>query len=288
MTVNRRWIIAPLFVLLAAAQPGDGPAAADTPEAKLAAARALFERADYAQAEPLFRKVAGDRNAAAAVLQEARFLQGECLRLQGSYPGAADAYTRLLTEHPSTSYRAQAAQQMFDIANFWLDDTRAEMREDAERRGGKRWVVWPRWFHWDRARPVFEQEGRALRLLDQVFYSDAKGPLADQALFMAGTVKVYREDYGEADRYLSTLFNFYPHSPHAPQAILYTIYCRSQALDDSPAARPRSLAGLQELVQRALKTYPELAATHKDFFDQELEWMGRQEKSPRRDKPPVP
>jgi hypothetical protein len=179
---------------------------------------------------------------------------------------------------------------MFDIANFWLDDTRAEMREDAERRQGKRWLVWPRYLllHWDRGRPIFEEEGRALRLLDQVFYSDAKGPFADRALYLAGAVKYYREDYGEADRYFTTLFNFYPQSPQAPQAMLYTIFCRSQALDDSPAARPRYLAELQELVRRALKSYPELAATHKDFFDQQSEWMQRQEKSAHHDRPPAP
>ena len=61
--------------------------------------------------------------------------------------------------------------------------------------------------------------GRALQALETVHYSDITGPLAAQALFLAGYVKYFREDYKEADHYFTQLVELHKDSALAPQAM---------------------------------------------------------------------
>ena len=58
-------------------------------------------------------------------IQEAMYYRAECLRLQGYVPKAADVYVALMNKFPGTSYREQCCQHVYDIANQWLDETRA-------------------------------------------------------------------------------------------------------------------------------------------------------------------
>src|SRR5262249_22989356 len=149
-------------------------------EAQLAGARELFRRGEYAPAEGLYRRIADNQKNPAAIVEEARYYQAECLRLDGSYPKAADVYNDLLTKFPHTTYREQATQHMFDIANYWLDDTREEMREAREKQEGKRWLVMPRFVSFEKSKPLLDREGRAIEKLEQVRYHDINGPLADK------------------------------------------------------------------------------------------------------------
>ena len=133
------------------------------------------------------------------------YYRGECLRLTGHYPRAADVYSGLLNKFPNSPYREQCVQHMFDIANFWLDDTRTEMRAEKERGENKRWFVWPNIFHWEKTKPFLDREGRAIEKLEQVRLHDINGPLADQSLFLCGVVKMYNENYRDADYYFSQI-----------------------------------------------------------------------------------
>src|SRR5207245_1753561 len=108
-------------------------------------------------------------------IQEALYYRGECYRLEGRYPKAADVYVDLLNKFPHTQYHDQATQHMFDIANYWLNDTRQEMREELERREGKRWFVWPRFISFEKTKPFLDREGRAIEKLEQVYLHDLNG-----------------------------------------------------------------------------------------------------------------
>ena len=66
----------------------------------------------------------------------------------------------MLNDFPSGAYREQAVQHMFEIANYWLDDTRKEMAEYKEEREGKRWIVWPEFVHFEATKPLLDEEGR--------------------------------------------------------------------------------------------------------------------------------
>jgi outer membrane protein assembly factor BamD (BamD/ComL family) len=238
-------------------------------ETKLAGARDLFRREEYSKAEALYHHLAENKKNPSAVVQEALYYEAECLRLQGHFPKAADTYVDLLNKFPQNPYREQAVQHMFDIANYWLDDTRAEMREDLEKREGKRWFVWPRFISFDKTKPLLDREGRAIEKLEQVRYNDVTGPLADTALFMCGTVKLYNEDYREAAYYFTQIREKHPNSPLAPKATELAIYAKNLSTggadyDGRPAAEAR------KLVQAAFECYPELAREKKDFLMRQL------------------
>ncbi len=226
--------------------------------ARMAQARELFRKEQYEEAQRLFADVADRDKNPAAMIQEATYYKGECLRLSGHYPKAADTYAGLLNKFPSNPYREQCVQHMFDIANRWLDDTRAEMKEDQERREGKRWMVWPRFISFEKSKPFLDREGRAIEKLEQVRLHDVNGPLADQALFLCGVVKMYNEDYRDADLYFSQIYARHPESPLAPKAIELGIQSKHLSTGGSDYDG-RNTAEARKMVQTALRSYPQLA-----------------------------
>lgn len=239
----------------------------------LAAGRDHFRREDYARAESYFGRVAENERNPAPAVQEAMYYQAESLRLQGYYPKAADTYSGLLAKFPNSSYREQCVQHMFDIANFWLDETRVEMREDKERRDGKRWFVMPRFMSFEKTKPFLDREGRAIETLEKVRLNDINGPLADEALFMCGVVKMYNENYREADHYFSQIHLRHPDSKRAAQSLKLAVFCKHMSTGGS-AYDGRKAAEARKLIQTAMTSYPELAhdpATR--------EWMENQQRS---------
>jgi outer membrane protein assembly factor BamD (BamD/ComL family) len=226
--------------------------------ADMAAGREAFRREDYDKAERHFLSVADDEKNPPGTVQEAMYYRAECLRLTGHYPTAADVYAGLLNKFPGTAYREQCVQHMFDIANYWLDDTREEMREDRERKDGKRYVVWPRFVSFEKAKPFLDREGRAIEKLEQVRLHDINGPLADQALFMCGVVKMYHENFREADYYFSQIPQRHPDSKLAAKSLELAIFCKHMSTGGADYDGRKS-AEARKMVQAALTSYPELA-----------------------------
>jgi outer membrane protein assembly factor BamD (BamD/ComL family) len=224
----------------------------------MSAAREMFRKEEYEKAEPLFTFVGDKEKNPAPMIQEAMYYRGECLRLTGYYPKAGDVYSGLLSKFPNTPYREQCVQHMFDIANYLLEDTRAEMREQKEKEEGKRWIVWPRYVSFEKSKPFLDGEGRAIELLEKVRLHDLNGPLADQALWMCGVVKMYNENYRDADNYFSQIPNRHPESPLAPQALEYAIFCKHMSTGGSDYDG-RKTAEARKLVQTAFRSYPQLA-----------------------------
>lgn len=265
------------FVIRADGLAPARPPAPDSPEAKLAGARDLFRHEEYARAERLYKAIADNHKAPAAVVQEALYYEAECLRLQGDWPKAADTYNALLTKFNSQCpYREQALQHMFDIANYWLEDTREEMRQSREKAEGKRWYVGNHFVNWDKRKPFLDEEGRAIEKLEQVRYNDIEGPLADKALFMAGAVKLYHENYRDADHYFSQIAERHPNSPLAPQAVELAIFAKHMSTGGSDYDG-RKVAEARKLVQVALTNYPQLAKDKQEFLVRQLEGINLQQ-----------
>jgi outer membrane protein assembly factor BamD (BamD/ComL family) len=175
----------------------------------------------------------------------------------------------MLTDFPSGAFREPAVQHMFEIANYWLDDTRKEMEEYKEQREGKRWVVWPEFAHFTKTKPFLDEEGRALEKLEQVRYNDMTGPMADKALFLAASVKFFRKEYKEADFLYSQLVEMHPNSPFIEQAIELAII--SKTLSTGGAAYDgRKVAEARRLVDTALRNYPEFAHKKGEFLNRQL------------------
>ena len=218
-----------------------------------------FRRGEYDKARTIFSGIVDAEKNSPPVLQEAMYYHAECLRMQHDYPRAADLYSRLLNKFPSSAYREQCVAA--DVRHRQLlarRDARSEMKEDRERREGKRWVVWPRYVSFEKSKPLLDREGRAIQMLEQVRLHDINGPLADQALFWCGVVKMYNEDYRDADYYLSQIHARHPESPLAAQSIELAISLqahehRRRDYDGRKTAEARNL------IQAALRSYPEIA-----------------------------
>jgi outer membrane protein assembly factor BamD (BamD/ComL family) len=238
--------------------------------AELAGAHELYREGDFVNAEKLFHHVADNTKNAPQVAEEARYYEAESLRHQERYPKASDVYNKLLTDFPSGIHREQAVERKFEIANFWLEDTREEIREYREHRDGKRWLVMPASFvHVEKSKPLLDEEGRALENLDQVTLNDINGRRADEAMFLAGSVKFFREDYREADRYFSQLVEMYPNSKFAAQAVELAIIAKHMSTGGSDYDG-RKVAEARKLVDSALRNYPELAAHKSEFLNRQL------------------
>jgi outer membrane protein assembly factor BamD (BamD/ComL family) len=244
--------------------PAKGTAAGD-----LAGAKELYRQGDYSKAERIFRKIADNTKNTPPVAEEARYYQAECLRQEHRYPRAADTYNKMLTDFPSGAYREQAIQHMFEIANYWLDDTRKEMELAREKREGKRWFTWPEVMHFEKEKPLLDEEGRAMEKLEQVHYTDITGPLADKALFLAGSVKFYRGDYKDADHFYSMLVEMHPNSPFAQQAIELSVISK-QLSTGGPEYDGRKLGEARKMIDMALRSYPELASQKGEFLTRQL------------------
>ncbi len=245
------------------------PPAQGTAEADLAGAHELYRRGDLDQAARLFRKIADNTKNSVQVAEEARFFEAECYRRHKRYPKARDTYSKMLNDFPSGAYREQAVHYLYLIAEYWLDDTREEMRQAREMREGKRWIVWPHFFHWDKSKPWADEEGWAMETLEQVRYNDMLGPLADKALFLAGGVKFFNEDYKEADQYFTQLVEMHKDSPLAPQAIELAIISKHMSTGGADYDG-RKCAEARQLVDKALNNYAELRAKKTEFLTRQL------------------
>ena len=239
-----------------------------SPEGRLAGARELFRQGDYKTAESIFHRLYRNQKNSLLVLEEARYYEAECLRLQGHYPKAADTYVDLLNKFDRTQYKEQALQHMYDIANYWLDDTRTQMAQEREKKEGKRWFVTPAFITLERSKPFMDREGRAIEKLEQVRYHDINGPLADKALFMCGCVKFFRTDYIEADYFFSQIHERHPNSDLAPQSVELAIISKHLSTGGADYDG-RKVAEARLLVHSAFTNYPELA-DKKDFLTRQL------------------
>jgi TolA-binding protein len=242
-----------------------------TAAAEMAGAHDFYRRGDYSRAEKLFHYHAEKTSNPEMLRAEARFYEAESLRLQGNWPKAADVYVDLLNKYKKNPYREAALQHTFDIANFWMEDTREEWKEIRERRDGKRWVVWPRFVSFDQKKPLIDREGRLIEKLEQVRYNDINGPLADKALFLCGTVKFFNEDYREADFYFSQIYEKHKDSALAAQAIELAIISKHLSTGGADYDG-RKVVEARKLVQAAFTAYPELAGDpdKREFLQKQL------------------
>jgi tetratricopeptide (TPR) repeat protein len=263
--------------------PGAAARAQDTPPVKdglpeavavgVAEARDLFRHGKYPEAAQRFRQYQNELKYPVEVSQECFFSEAECYRLQKEYPRAADVYAEMLKRFPETLYREQALQHLFDVATYWLEDTRAEMKQAKEAGEAKRGPLYVRLPQRDKSKPAVGQERRALAVLSLVRAADLHGPLADRCLFTQGGVKFFRHEYGAAGHCFEDLADYYPRSALAYPALKYAVLSKAQArgvLDRREEVR--------KLVERARRDFPAQAAADAEFFAEQLKQVEAQEK----------
>jgi outer membrane protein assembly factor BamD (BamD/ComL family) len=104
-----------------------------------------------------------------------------------------------------------------------------------------------------------------------VHYNDINGALGlgDKALFWAGVVQFFNENYREADHFLSQIPEFYPQSPHAADAVELAIIAKTMSTGGADYDG-RKVAEARALVATALKNYPSVAARKEEFLEKKL------------------
>lgn len=270
---------------------------------ELEGAKRLFEDKKYAEAEPIFHKLAymnpepkwweigllapSDKDVAAdpdgykpkrsdkkhmrslnPIIESALFYEAECQRMQKNYRAAVDTYTKLLTEVQHTQYTQRVCQGLFEIADYWLEPTRRQMDEYQDQLKGKRWFVTPAiYFHFTNEMPFLDAEGSAIAVLNTVRLHDIRGPLGEKSLLYLGTINFFRQDYKEADFYFTELKNEYKDGPYAAKAVKQSVICK-QLMTGGSVYDCRGLEESKKLLMKAQGWYPELA--------KDQEWIGTQ------------
>ncbi|HMP59522.1 MAG TPA: tetratricopeptide repeat protein [Gemmatales bacterium] len=234
--------------------PEPGTLAGDCVSAKI-----LFQRGEYEQAEKVFRWLASkaEKEKNLEVLEESLYCQGECLYHLRRYPKAMETFTKLLKVNPSTRYRGEAVSREFEMAEYWLKDTREAMREWREFQDGERWVVMPRLVSFETEMPWFDAENHTLKAFETIYTQDPSGPEADRALYLAGGINYFRERYQEADTFYSLLVENYPRSPLAPQALELAIQSKINQIGGADYDG-RKLVEARQMVDTAMRGFPEL------------------------------
>jgi TolA-binding protein len=258
------------FVLRGDGLETDKSALAGTPQGELEGAKTLFREKKYGSAENIFHRLAKNTKNPPTVLEEALFYEAECQYLQGNLRSAEPTYKKLLTEFRYGRHKDDANRRLFDIANFWLDDTRKVMQAYEEKRDGKRWFIMPAsYVHFSKDKPLLDMEGHALQALEEVRLNDLKGELGERALFYIATVKFFREDYKDADYYYSQLYENYPNSSLAPKAIKQAIVCK-QLVAGGSMYDGRTAEEARKLIDTAARAYPQLNAREDTFLQKSL------------------
>lgn len=265
------------FVMRGSGLEKDKVAEKGSAQAQLDGAKILYEQGKFADAEKIFHSLTRNSKNPPLVAEEALFYEGDCQYMQGHYPTAESTFIKCLREFRLNGrFHNQANQRLFDIANFWLDDTRKLMKAYEEKREGKRWLVMPCSFvHIDKEKPLLDMEGRAIEALEEVRLNDISGPLGEKALFYIATIKFFREDYKEADYYYSQVYKNYPNGKLAAAAMKHAILCK-EMVNGGSAYDGRPLAEAIDLIQRA-GAYPELQRNDSEFLRRQIVSISNQQ-----------
>ena len=237
--------------------------------AELESAKRLYQEKEYSKAEAIFAKIAKNTKNPLPVADDALYYQGACQYYQSNYRTAEGTLRKYLKEFRTGAHAEEANRRLFDIANYWLDDTRKLMQAYEEKREGKRTFVSPvNYVSFSKDRPFMDTEGHALQCLEDVRLNDIGGPLGEKALFYIATVKFFREDYKDADYYYGQLYENYPNSPLAPKAIKQSIICK-QLCTGGSCYDCRTVEESRKLIDVATRAYPQMV-------NKDQEWVSRQ------------
>jgi outer membrane protein assembly factor BamD (BamD/ComL family) len=232
-------------------------------DAKMSRGDEMFQAGQYPEARRIFSRLAENTHNPVLLAEKARFMEAECLRAENQFPEAVDTYHRMLKDFPAGAYRVRACKEVFDIANYWLDDTRAELEKHKD--GDTGWKMPKLPDLTDPTKPRVDQEGEALKALEFVYTHDLTGPSGDKALFWAGYVHFVREDYDEADHCLSMLVEFHKDSPLRPKAVEMAILAKNNATG-GPDYDGQKCAEALQLVRQAEATMPEFSGEEKSQY----------------------
>ncbi len=146
----------------------------------------------------------------------------------------------------------------------------AQFDQEHEKAEGKRWYVPSNFIHFDKTKPTLDEEGHALKMLEQVYYNDPVGPHAEKALFALGYIYFRRTDFQKADQYLSQLIENSDRnnkkSEYRERAFELAIIAKNNC-SGGPKYDGRKAAEALKLIDKAKQTNAKLATEKADFLE---------------------
>jgi tetratricopeptide (TPR) repeat protein len=182
----------------------------------LAEADTLFREGKYKEAIAKY-KVTIDRWPDSVIEEDAMWQLAESYFFTDQYPKAEDQYDELVKKYANTKYLDRIAQRQFVIAQYWIAvDQKTHLP-----------VIVPNLF--DRSRPLFDTQGRALKTYDHVRINDPRGPLADDSIMAAANAHFLDRQWLDADYFYGLLRSEYPDSDFLLQAHLLGLQAKLRA-----------------------------------------------------------
>jgi TolA-binding protein len=236
------------------------------------AAHALYEKGQYAKAERRLKHIA-KKYKNSPVAEDALYLLAESQFKRKDFGHAQDTYGRLMKEFPSTRYMSESTGRLFEIARIWLDFPKVVTSGEVQqvnlenptktpppksdgpktRDPSKTLPLVPNM--WDRTRPVFDTEGRALEALKSIWLNDPTGPLADDALMLTASHYLREGNYEEADHVYETLRKEYAKSPHFENSVLLGAHTKLMSYQ-GPEYDDTGLSEAEKLTESAIRIFP--------------------------------
>lgn len=238
--------------------------ASGNPSKEYAAAEALFRAEKYSDSAKAFKRIAKQFQGT-PVEEDALFMQAESEFLQDRLPKAQDLYAGLLKKYPTTRHLPQAIQRTYDIAYFWLEDSRlASQGKPTKHSSFTNSLNFV-----DKKRPILDTEGRAIEAIQTIQQYDPFGPLTDDAVMMAGAYKFVNGHYYEAATFYETMIADQPKSEHAARATVLGAQSYLRAYD-GPVYDGSDLESAERLTKAALARGIELPADQREKLERDL------------------
>ncbi|MDA7906871.1 tetratricopeptide repeat protein [Rhodopirellula sp.] len=209
-----------------------------------ASSQAEGERFDgFLEAAELFEGAA-EAAPRTALEQDALFMQAESLFFAEDYRSATEIYQTLQKRFPRNRHIDRVAARLFSISDYWIN------------RGVSENDSWMNFSFTDDKRPIYDMDGHAIRVLDQIRFDDPTGRLADDATMRAASEYLRQQKYAEADEFLTDLRETFPDSEHLFLAHMLGIQCKLE-LYAGPAYSGLVLEDAEKLVQQTRDRFPE-------------------------------
>ena len=167
----------------------------------------------YKQAAKQFRRAA-EAHPDSALEQDALLMAGESLFFADRLTEAEEAFAELQKKYPRNRHNDRVAARLFEISRYWIE---------TEKAGNASWM--PVNF-FDPKRPMYDVDGHAIRVLDNIRYNDPTGMLSDDATMAAGVEFMEQGKYDRADEFFTDLRDSFPDSEHQFNGHLLGLRCK--------------------------------------------------------------
>lgn len=202
------------------------------------------------EAIPLFQQAAKRFRGAAqahpdsALEQDALLMAGESLFFADRLTDAEEAFAELQKKHPRNRHNDRVAARLFEISRYWIE---------TEKAGNTSWV--PVNF-FDPKRPMYDVDGHAIRVLDNIRYNDPTGILSDDATMLGGIEFMRQAKYDRADEFFTDLRESFPDSDHQFNGHLLGLRCKL-LIYAGPQYSGLVLDEASELIEQTRRRFPD-------------------------------